>query len=489
MHRRELSRLFLAAAAGAALPRQSARAEESALSGRPFPVAPGESAASVLRQEFPPGDLRRYGADLSGAGASDGALASALSSAMAGKGISVRHPGGIAWLTRPVIVPNGVAIVGSDRTACVFAYSGSGSALRSVNGPNSSGYARVTLRNLHIVAKAPVADGAAVELNAGGFAYYEIDSCQITGPFEYGVILDGTEVTHIHHSIIENSYGARSINVWIVNGAERTRGQSAGFSNAISLIDNQINGATVGIADDGGSNHYIISNNINGNSVPISMADTTAFLIQGNEMENRAVYSGDANVRLTDTGIRGGPVKGPCQAGEIVANTFGANMASGRSASLKFTGSSMHTAIAVHGNWFRYNSGQSADIDVTRLGNSSVGPNHATARSGQHYTGVHNDNDGNLLLPPQNGYPGGFSEAAAIHGDSRYVHQFAAGISAPFLQLGASSGPRILAGEAAPQGQVRGSVGDLYLCLRGGAASTLYVKESGLNSTSGWVAK
>jgi hypothetical protein len=468
---------------------QSSLAQDRTLSGESFPLAPGESTASVVRHEFPPGDLRRYGADLSGLTPSDSALASAVSSASAGKGISVWHPGGTAMLTRPVIIPNSVAIVGSDRTACVFAYGGSGSAFRSVNGPNSSGYARVTLRNLHILAKSPVANGAAIELNAGGYAFYEIDSCQISGPFEYGVILDGTEVVHIHRSIIENSYGTRSINVWIVNGGERTRTQSVGFSNSITLIDNQINGAAIGIADDGGSNHYVISNNINGNSVPISMAGTTAFLIHGNEMENRSVYSGEANIRLSDTGIRGGQPKGPCQAGEIVANTFGANMASGRSASLKFTGSSMHTAIAVHGNWFRYNSGQIADIDVTRLGNSRVGPNHATARSGQHYVGVHNDSDGNLLLPPQNGYPGGFSQSAVVHGDARYAHHFAAGVIAPFFQMGSTGAPRILAGDAAPQGRVTGSIGDVYLCLRGGPGSTLYVKESGVNTTSGWVGK
>jgi hypothetical protein len=488
MHRRELSRILFASATGAAMLGRS-DAQERSMSGGSFAVAAGETAGSVVRAEFPPGDLRRYGADLSGVTPADGALASAVASASAGKGISVWHPGGTIMLTRPVILPNSVAIVGSDRSACVFAYNGSGSAFRSVNGPNSSGYARVTLRNLHILARSPVANGAAIELNAGGYAFYEIDSCQISGPFEYGVILDGSEVVHVHHSIIENSYGKRSINVWIVNGGERTRAQSVGFSNSITLIDNQINGADVGIADDGGSNHYIISNNINGNAVPISMAATTAFLIHGNELENRAVYSGDANIRLTDTGIQGGPPKGPCQAGEIVANTFGANMAAGRSASLKFAGSTMHTAIVVHGNWFRYNSGQIADIDVTRLGNSRVGPNHATARSGQHYVGVHSDSDGNLLLPPQNGYPGGFSQSAVVHGDARYPHQFAAGVMAPFFQLGTAAAPRILSGDAAPEGRVTGSVGDVYLCLRGGSHSTLYVKESGANNATGWVGK
>jgi hypothetical protein len=102
---------------------------------------------------------------------------------------------------------------------------------------------------------------------------------------------------------------------------------------------------------------------------------------------------------------------------------------------------------------------------------------------------VHNDNDGNLLLPPQNGYPGGFSQSAVLHGDARYAHQFAAGVIAPFFQLASAGAARILAGDTPPQGHVSGSIGDVYLCMRGGAGSTLYVKESGVNTTSGWVGK
>jgi hypothetical protein len=487
MQRRQLPAFLTGAAVGVALRGpQSAQGGEGSIPSRL--LAEGEQASWVANPEFPPGDLRRYGADILGNVASDTAVTNALAAAAAGTGISVWHPGGTIRLSRTIMVPNGVTIAGADRTACIFAYTGTGSAFRNENRPTSSGYARVAFRNLQIAARAPVPDGAAIELSAGGYSYYEIDTCQVTGPFQYGVILDGTEITHVHHSIIENSYGAHSINLWIVSGSERRRGQAPGFSNSISISDNQINGATVGIADDGGSNHCIASNNINGNSVPMSMAGTIAFLLQGNEMENRDVYTGDANVRLTDLGIRGDS-KGPCQGGEIVGNTFGANMASGNSSSLKFTGAAMHTGISVHGNWFRYNSGQVADIDVTRLGNSHVGPNHATARSGQHYAGVHNDRDGNLLLPPQAGYPGGFSAAATLYGDSRYPSQFASGLIAPWLQLGGAGGPKILIGETPPQGNVAGSVGDIYVCTRGGAGGTLFVKESGANTRTGWVAK
>jgi len=47
----------------------------------------------------------------------------------------------------------------------------------------------------------------------------------------------------------------------------------------------------------------------------------------------------------------------------------------------------------------------------------------------------------------------------------------------------------ITQGVGAPNGAVTASVGALYLRLDGGAATTLYVKESGANTNSGWVAK
>lgn len=50
-------------------------------------------------------------------------------------------------------------------------------------------------------------------------------------------------------------------------------------------------------------------------------------------------------------------------------------------------------------------------------------------------------------------------------------------------------GAKVLAGTGAPAGLVFGSPGDLYVNKSGGAATTLYVKESGTNTTAGWVAK
>ena len=48
---------------------------------------------------------------------------------------------------------------------------------------------------------------------------------------------------------------------------------------------------------------------------------------------------------------------------------------------------------------------------------------------------------------------------------------------------------RIRSGTGAPVGKIVGNVGDLYLRTDGGASTVLYVKETGTNTSTGWVGK
>lgn len=50
-------------------------------------------------------------------------------------------------------------------------------------------------------------------------------------------------------------------------------------------------------------------------------------------------------------------------------------------------------------------------------------------------------------------------------------------------------GGKLLAGTGVPNGLVFGDVGDLYVDKAGGAGTTLYVKESGAGTDTGWVGK
>lgn len=44
-------------------------------------------------------------------------------------------------------------------------------------------------------------------------------------------------------------------------------------------------------------------------------------------------------------------------------------------------------------------------------------------------------------------------------------------------------------GTGSPNGAVTGNPGDMYINDSGGASTTLYVKESGVGTNTGWVAK
>lgn len=57
------------------------------------------------------------------------------------------------------------------------------------------------------------------------------------------------------------------------------------------------------------------------------------------------------------------------------------------------------------------------------------------------------------------------------------------------LQIGGTSGTRIRSGALTPNTNVVGSIGDLYTWTGGGAGTTLWVKESGAATNTGWVAK
>jgi hypothetical protein len=57
------------------------------------------------------------------------------------------------------------------------------------------------------------------------------------------------------------------------------------------------------------------------------------------------------------------------------------------------------------------------------------------------------------------------------------------------LGVGGVSGPKWSSGVGSPEGIVTGSVGDLFTRTDGGAGTTLYVKESGIATMTGWIGK
>jgi hypothetical protein len=201
-----------------------------------------------------------------------------------------------------------------------------------------------------------------------------------------------------------------------------------GFSNVIQILDNQFNNGVIGLADDGGDNHVMQGNNFNGNSLPLRVAGTSSIVVVGNTFENQ-LSTGLANVLFADTSWAGGGAvanKGACKGGLVQGNTFAAGVESD-SAMLVFSSaySQYHTGLSVTGNHFQLKAGRGSAISVTSLRWSFCGFNQDDAGSGYfHYSGVHNDSNGNTLLTP-----GSTAEASKyLWGRADVPSQFVGGI-------------------------------------------------------------
>jgi len=432
MRMRSMNAVTFLIAAGLSLSTAPLLAAEPVASASPGPYArtAQEAAAgiAVADPRYEPGNILRYGADPTGRTPSDAAMEQALRTNSA-----VYIPRGSYLSEKQIVVPNGVSIYGVDRSGTEWRQvRTTASAFRNVNGPNSSGYGNVSFAGFKIVTATAGHTGAGIELNAGGYAFYEIHDMWITGIFRYGVILDGAEVVHVERNIIDNADGGpTSANVWIVDGPDRVKGQAPGFTNSVTINANQLNGASWNILDDGGSNHALTNNNCNGATrVPIQAAALQAFVLDNNEIEQvHATASGPASIYFYDqTGI-GGATVGACEAGRITGNTLAADVTNGRDMLFgAHAPGAFHRGLLVQGNWGRNNRGRAASYDVTRLANSWVGPNFDSAARGPLYVGSHADADGNVLLPAQGGFAGSFAEGAYVFGDVRYPLKSAGGI-------------------------------------------------------------
>jgi hypothetical protein len=346
-------------------------------------------------------DARWYGASPTASAASN---TTALKAAITNADV-IYIPNGTYSYDTTLVVTNGKRIYSDDWLTTSLSYTGLGSGIRNTNGPNSSGYGRVTIDHLTITSTGGVSNtGAGIEFQSGGFSYYQVHHVQVTGQFKYGIIFDASEVSNLTDSIIENGAGiSNSANLWLTNGDEWTATQSTGYTNVITVARNQLNNGTYAVVDDGGDSHFFIDNNYNGNSVAIRAAGGTNIIIDGGDIENAGIQTGIANILFTDTALVGGASKGTWKGGSVRNVTFSAAMVAGSSTCLKFASAAdFHESFVVEANRFDNQLGRSAAIDVTQLRWSRVGPNYEATSSLAHFTGIHNNANGNFLHAPPN---------------------------------------------------------------------------------------
>lgn len=320
-------------------------------SGYRYLIHPAETAAGLtavnLAFGFDPGDLRRYKCTVDGSGDNTANINNAIAAATAAGGWNyILNPNGIIAFASQITIPSNLAVLGISRSASEYRFTGTPagspaatrSAFRYTGVAPWSGYANVMFRHCKINYVNAINFAAAIELSAWGWSYWDIYDVWVTGGCSYGIVLDGTEICSVHNCLIENTNATANTNIWIVNGADRGFTQGTGFSNVITIRDNQIScgvGA-IGLVDDGGNAHVIQGNNFNQGRFLARFAGCTALQIAGNSFETTLI-TGSSNVDFEQTSNAGNGV-GPCVGFTVSANGFFGSMQVGSSAQLFFGG-------------------------------------------------------------------------------------------------------------------------------------------------------
>lgn len=240
-------------------------------------------AGSVTPQQF--------GASVSNSAAANSLAIQNAINAAAGIGGNIVFPPGIfshAGLTfKNKVQYRGAGRDTNSTLGTVLLYTGTGDGVQINNPVNGSTAANVSIEGITFKnanrnsGKGCFADTGSTDL--------KFRSCSFVGG-DRQLILDQSELVDVDECDFELTAAGSLAGVWIVNGADRTPGASAGFSNRISISRCQFDGNSTacGIVDDGGAAHSFVDNNYNACLNHIRLAGVETFLVIGGEFESAA---------------------------------------------------------------------------------------------------------------------------------------------------------------------------------------------------------
>ena len=294
-----------------------------------------------------------YGAVGNGIADDTAALQAAIDAAGVNGG-AVYFPAGNYKITSSLTLSNGVRYFGdgiNDATynSTVLSYSGTQDAVQINNPINASTAANILFENINIVCAA-LSSGKALFYDTGS-SYLRIRNCKFShaGNNSFGVVFDQTEVSTIEQCVFDatGSIGTGA-NIWLANGATaKNPTGNVGYTNRISLIDNQINAAlgganAVGVIDDGGTAHTFDRNNYNGgaHAVKANLIYSGLQIIH-NEIEGQTVSG------ISFPNINVGAIGVVVDGNSYVAGTPFISLASGAIDRLTYTNNTLDQGVGV----------------------------------------------------------------------------------------------------------------------------------------------
>ena len=215
-----------------------------------------------------------------------------------------------------IVLPANIILQGEGRRSSIISFTHSGDGLSSLFALNSSTAANIGIRDLAISCT-NVANVGTGFINRGGSFVY-LHNVYFSG-WKYASVCDQGEIcSFVECEFIVPAAGTAAI--WLTNGPDYTAGASPMFTNRILISGCQFNSGSptsIGVQDDGGSNHSVRDNNFNGGLMGARFCDCYGLVFDGNECEGAQ----GPDLVLDHTKAGGGYV-GPCSGFKITGNTF-----------------------------------------------------------------------------------------------------------------------------------------------------------------------
>jgi len=213
-------------------------------------------------------NVKDFGATGDGTTDDAGSIQAAINYCFSNGGGAVFLPKGNYKTLSTLIFKNNIVYYGEGQSSTLITYSGTSDAVQVNNPSNSSTYANISVRDIGIICtirtnkKSSFADNGSALLTFHNVTMYGND---------HGLILDQSELVDVTECYFSVVNGGTSC-VWLVNGPDRTAGNSFGYTNRISFrscyFDKTINSSYTnglfGVIDDGGISHVFSACNFEG---------------------------------------------------------------------------------------------------------------------------------------------------------------------------------------------------------------------------------
>lgn len=234
-------------------------------------------------------------------------------------GARVYFPSGVYATSIPITTKPLWEVFGDGRLNSIIYQTGLGDGFISTSAINSSSGVYIYYHDFAIYTNNVSNVNAAIVDVGGSFVTIQRVRTYI---FNYGIVLDQTEVSNIEDCVIA---GWARYGIWLLNSANHTVGALPGFTNRITIADSDINtgsgGGTACINDEGGGAHAFIGNNLNGSQVGLWASAVDGLTIAGNEIEGNTSEAMRFSPTLLTPTFATGAYVGACRGAIVEGNT------------------------------------------------------------------------------------------------------------------------------------------------------------------------